>query len=449
MTAGQAFPPGFVWGAATSAYQIEGATQEDGRGVSIWDRFAHEPGRVVDGSTGDIACDHYHRWPEDVSIMAGLGLGAYRFSISWPRIFPTGRGDLNPPGLDFYDRLVDGLLQRGIAPIPTLHHWDLPVELEDAGGWRSRDVVARFVDLAAACYERLGDRVGTWLTINEPWCIAFLGHHQGVHAPGHRDLGEAVRVAHHVLLAHGESVRVYRGAGFPGRIGVALNLWPLEPASDDPADVAAARLGDASANRWFLEAILRGRYPTEVVELYERASGRPFDAVQPGDMATIAQPIDLLGVNYYSRSLVRAAPDAELPWAAILPPPERQTAMGWDVVPEALERLLVDLDREYGIPLLVSENGAAYPDDPDREGRVEDPARITYLRDHIAAVRRAIAAGANVEGYLVWSLLDNFEWAEGLTKRFGLVAVDYASQRRTVKASGRFFAEVIAANSLP
>jgi beta-glucosidase len=442
------FPEGFVWGTAMSAYQVEGATREDGRGESIWDTFARTPGRIADGSTGDVACDHYHRWREDVEIMAQLGLGAYRFSIAWPRVMPAGRGRVSGPGLAFYDRLVDGLLERGIVPLPTLFHWDLPQPLADAGGWLARDTAGRFADYAAVCFDRLGDRVATWLTINEPQVAAIHGHHTGVHAPGMRDLGAAVRAAHHLLLGHGMAVATYRSRGFGGRIGIPLNLWPHEPAGASDADRVAAAAADGHVNRWYLDPILRGVYPADVRATYEERAG-PMDWIAPGDAEVIGSPIDLLGVNYYSRSLVRAGEANGLPWRVLAPAPGAPvTEMGWEVSPEALTALLRRLHAEYRVPLIVSENGAAYADAVGPDGRVEDPLRVRYLRDHLAATHAAIAAGVPVEGYLAWSLLDNFEWAEGYTKRFGLVHVDYATQRRTVKASGRAYAKIVAANAL-
>jgi beta-glucosidase len=444
----RAFPPGFTWGVATSAYQIEGGARADGRGESIWDRFSHTPGRIVDGSTGDVACDHYHRWREDLALMADLGVRAYRFSIAWPRVFPTGRGAVNPAGFAFYDRLIDGLLELGIAPVPTLFHWDLPQGLQAGGGWLARDTVERFAEYAAACFDRLGDRVRTWFTLNEPAVAAFDGHYRGVHAPGLRDLRSALRAAHHLLLAHGTAVRIFREGGHPGRIGIPLNLWPLEPATDAEIDRLAAVSADGHNNRWFLDPILRGAYPADMVELYERLKG-PFDFIETADAAEIGRPIDLLGVNYYSRSLVRGSSAGELPWE-MLPPADGAaiTDMGWEIVPAALTTLLQRLHAEYRVPLIVSENGSAHPDSVGADGRIDDRARVGYLVEHLVAVHRAIDSGVPVEGYLYWSLLDNFEWAEGFSKRFGLVRVDFETQQRTIKESGRAFARIFAANEL-
>ncbi len=443
-----AFPEGFVWGAATSAYQVEGAVTADGRGESIWDRFSHAPGHIADRTTGDVACDHYHRWREDVGLMAELGLTAYRFSIAWPRVVPAGAGTVNRRGLEFYDRLVDGLLEAGIAPLPTLFHWDLPQALQDAGGWLARDTVERFADYAVACFNAIGDRATTWFTVNEPAVAAFHGHFTGVHAPGLRDLRSALTAGHHLLLAHGAAVDAFRTTGRGGRIGIPLNLWPMDPATSRPEDVAAARLADGHANRWFLDAIVRGAYPADMRSLYEALAG-PLDFIAESDAAAIGRPIDLLGVNYYSRSLVRAGTTNGLPWQQLAPAAGAPvTAMGWEVAPRALTGLLARLKAEYDVPLIVSENGAAYLDRIGPDGRVVDPDRTRYLRDHLGAVHRAIRDGAPIEGYLCWSLLDNFEWAEGRSKRFGLVFVDYATQRRTIKDSGRAFARVIEANAL-
>jgi beta-glucosidase len=447
------FPAGFLWGAATSAYQVEGAVDEAGRGPSIWDRFSHEPGRVANGDSADVSADHYHRWAEDVALMAELRLGAYRFSIAWPRVQPTGRGPVNPAGMAFYDRLVDELLQRGIEPCPTLYHWDLPAALDDAGGWLARATADRFGEYAAACVAALGDRVRTWFTINEPWVAATLGYRLGIHAPGHRDLGEAVRASHHLLLAHGRAVEAFRAArpaAGPGRIGIVLNLLPTYPASDTAADAAAATGSDGYTNRWFLDPVLRARYPEDTIALFERLTGR-LDFVEPGDLEAIGAPSDLLGVNYYTRRVVRAVDGPGLPWAvepaaAGVP----LTEAGWEIVPDALEDLLLRLRDEYGdVPLLITENGAVSNDQPDPRGRVADPGRIRFLREHLTAAHRAIEAGVRLEGYFHWSLLDNFEWADGYRPRYGLVHVDYPSGRRLVKDSGRWYASVIAENGIP
>jgi beta-glucosidase len=445
------FPSGFLWGAATSAYQIEGAVTEDGRGESIWDRFTHLPGRIEDGATGDIACDHYHRWRDDLDLLASIGATAYRFSIAWPRIVPDGSGPVNRRGLDFYARLVDALLERGIVPVPTLYHWDLPQALEDRmGGWTARETAERFGEYAAAVLAALGDRVDRWITLNEPWCSAFLGYHRGVHAPGARSLDAAVRASHHLLLGHARAVEAFRQLGRPGAIGITLDLQVSTAASDREADLAAAEMSDGATNRWFLDPLFRGSYPNDVDALFEAHGGRIGDVVRPGDLTTIATPIDFLGVNYYFRRYVRAA-DAGFGWEEVQPePPAIPNEMGWTVDPAALREQLVRVAREYGSrPIYVTENGIALDDRPGPQGRVVDDRRIQYLREHLAAAEAAIAAGVDLRGWFVWSLLDNFEWAFGYRPRFGLVSVDFATQRRSPKASADWYAEAIARNGLP
>jgi beta-glucosidase len=439
------FPSAFLWGAATSAYQVEGAVHEDGRGDSIWDRFCRKPGAVANGDTGDVTADHYHRWREDVEIMAGLGLNAYRFSIAWPRLFPDGRGALNRAGLAFYDRLVDALLEHEIAPLVTLYHWDLPAALEDEGGWLERSTVDAFGDYASACFEALGDRVTTWFTINEPWVVAVLGYQAGIHAPGIRDFRSGVVVGHHLLLAHGRAVEAFRASARPGRIGAALSLWPTYAASDSAADLAAAVGSDGYTNRWFLDPILRGRYPEETMALFARIAG-PLDFVRDGDLEVIGTPSDLLGVNYYTRRVVRASSEGHLPWSVVaasadVPHDDR----GWEVVPDCLTDLLVRLRDDYGdVPLVITENGGVYLASPDPAGRVADAGRADLIRGHLEAAARAIEQGVRLEGYCHWSLLDNFEWAEGYRWRFGLVWVDYPTGERRIKDSARAYAEVIA-----
>jgi beta-glucosidase len=437
---------GFVWGAATAAFQIEGATTADGRGESIWDRFAAVPGNVANGDTGEAACDHYRRWRDDLDLMQSLGLQGYRFSISWPRIQPTGRGRPNRKGLDFYRGLVDGLLARGIEPLATLYHWDLPQTLQDAGGWASRDVVDRFAEYASIVFDALGDDVPHWITHNEPWVTAFLGHAHGVKAPGIADWPTALRAAHHALLAHGAAVRTFR-TSHQGRIGITLDLTVVHAASSAPEDEAAARRLDGHRNRWFLDAVLRGAYPADIVDLYESRFGQ-LDAVRDGDLRSIAEPLDFLGINFYAPHLVAAGNDvlgvAEVDIDA------EKTAMGWPVVPSALTELLVRVQRDYGdVPLLVTENGAAFEDRPDGGGPIADERRIAYLREHIEAVERARAAGVDVRGYYVWSLLDNFEWEQGYGKRFGIVHVDYETQKRTWKDSAHWYHDVIGHGGIP
>ena len=450
------FPDGFLWGAATSAYQVEGAVGEDGRGESMWDRFSHEPGRVANDDNGDITTDHYHRWPEDVELMAGLGLTAYRFSLAWPRIQPDGRGEINEPGLDHYDRLIDALLERGIQPCPTLYHWDLPQPLQDDGGWLERDTTERFADYARICFDRYGDRVRTWFTVNEPWVASTLGYRLGIHAPGHHDLGEAVRASHHLLLGHGLAVERYRASGRTGRIGIVLSLAPTEPATDSEADRIAAIGSDGYTNRWFLDSVLRGTYPDDMLELFERLTG-PLTAIRDGDAARIATPSDLLGVNYYTRRVIAAGTaDGGLPWTVLPPSPDvPRTDTGWEMTPSRLTDLLVRVAAEpASVPIVIAENGGVFLDAPGPDGRTHDTGRIAYLRAHLAAVHRAIELGAPVEGYFHWSLLDNFEWAEGFRSRFGLINVDYPSGRRLVKDSGHDYAAIIsaggfAANDVP
>jgi beta-glucosidase len=437
---------GFVWGAATAAFQIEGATREDGRGESIWDRFASIEGNVTGGDTGDPACDHYHRWPEDLDLMRELGLQGYRFSIAWPRIQPDGRGEPNQAGLDFYRRLVEGLLERGIAPLATLYHWDLPQALEDEGGWASRDTVGRFVEYARIVFDSLGDLVSDWITHNEPWVTSFLGYAYGSKAPGLRDWPAALRAAHHALLAHGQTVRAFRERG-QGRIGITLDLTAVQPATSSDPDRAAAKRFDGFHNRWFLDAVFRGSYPADMVGWYEQRCG-PLDAVHEGDLELIAQPIDFLGVNFYRPNVLAAVDDGSVLALRDVELDGEQTAMGWPVVPAALTELLVRIRRDYGeIPLLITENGAAYDDVWDGDGHVDDERRVEYLRGHIEAVERARADGVDVRGYYVWSLLDNFEWEHGYGKRFGIVFIDFPTQRRIPKRSALWYRDLIAARA--
>jgi beta-glucosidase len=472
MTASLSFPAGFVWGTATAAYQIEGATAEDGRTPSIWDTFSSVPGNIVGGDTGDVACDHYHRLAEDLDLMAELQLPAYRFSVSWPRVIPDGSGPVNQIGLDFYRRLVDGLLSRAITPLLTLYHWDLPQPLQDAGGWLSRDTGDRFAELADVVGRALGDRVPAFTTLNEPFCSAFLGYGTGTHAPGISDNGCALAAAHHLNLAHGRAVAALR-AVVPSQttVSVTLNLAQVAPASDSDADLAAARHVDDIANRVFLEPILRGRYPDRLVEETRHFSDWSF--VRGGDLAVISAPIDVLGVNYYSPTTVAAAPDAreritgdqangrpvhrnaepsrwpgtDLAHTVALPGP--YTDMGWAIDPDGLTRMLVGLHRDYPeMPLVITENGAAYSDAPGPGGAVHDPNRIAYLGAHLAAVHAAIAAGADVRGYYLWTLMDNFEWSWGFSKRFGIVYVDYETLTRTPKDSAYWYREVVRTNAV-
>jgi beta-glucosidase len=445
------FPEGFLWGAATSSQQIEGARHADGRRDSIWDRFAERPGAIEDGSTPDIACDHYHRWREDLALMRWLGLGAYRFSIAWPRVLPAGTGAVNPAGLDFYDALVDGLLEAGIEPFPTLYHWDLPQGLQDRGGWSERDICAAFVDYADVVTRRLGDRVRRWVTHNEPWCIATLGHEEGHHAPGHRDPAEALRVAHHLLLSHGQATAAIRDNVPGAEVGIVLIHSPAHAASQSEGDRDAARWFDGFFNRWYLDPVFRGAYPADAVA--DRVArghlpGPELPFVAAGDLAAIAAPLDFLGFNYYSRVVMEQGPDG-LPRAVTVAPEPEQTAMGWEVYPAGLGEGLLRVHRDYGPRrLYVTENGAAFADPAPQDGRIADPRRAAYLREHLAAVHHAIAEGAPVAGYFAWSLLDNFEWGHGFARRFGLFGVDYATQRRTPKDSAFLYRDLAAANAV-
>lgn len=436
------FPPNFLWGAATSAYQIEGSPLADGAGPSIWHRFSHTPGRTEHGATGDVACDHYRRWPEDVALLRELGFGAYRFSISWSRILPDGTGRVNEAGLDFYRGLVDALLEAGIQPCATLYHWDLPAALDDRGGWLNRDVADWFAEYARVVFRALDDRVPMWATLNEPWVVADGGYVHGSMAPGHRVIYEGPLAAHNQLRAHAAAVQAYRAEG-KHRIGVVVNLEPKYPASDHPEDVRATRLADAYINRWFLDPIFQGEYPEEMREIF----GAAWPELSAADLQHIRQPIDWLGVNYYSRRVVTADPDAwPVPARAL---PQRQhahTEMGaeWEVYPPGLADTLRWVTERYGrVPLYVTENGAAFYDPPSADGKIHDPLRVAYFREHLRAALGAMRDGVDLRGYFAWSLLDNFEWSHGYTKRFGVVHVDFATQRRTPKASARFLAEVI------
>jgi len=434
-------PDGFLWGAATSAYQIEGSPLADGAGPSNWHVFAHQPGRIAGGDTGDVACDHYRLWRQDIALMRELGLGAYRFSLSWSRVLPEGTGRVNGPGLDFYDRLVDGLLEAGITPFPTLFHWDLPQALDERGGWAARDCAQWFADYARVVAARLGDRIGHWATLNEPWVVVDGGYVHGVHAPGRRDLAAAAQAAHNLLRGHGLAVRCLR-AETRAQVGIVVNLEPKDAASDSEADLEAARRADAYMNRWYLDALRLGSYPEEMPAIF----GAAWPRFPAEDFAVIGEPIDFLGLNYYTRSVNRADPAAHPTGAAqVRQPGAIYTETGWEVRPQSLREVLGWLRARYGeMPIHITENGAAFADPPpDASGRVRDPLRIDYLRSHLQAVREAIADGVDVRGYFAWSLLDNFEWACGYAKTFGLVQVDRATQARTIKDSGRFYRDVI------
>lgn len=460
-----AFPEGFLWGTATASYQIEGSVDADGRGPSIWDTFSHTPGAVFNGDTGDRACDHYNLLERDLDLLATLGAPSYRFSVAWPRIQPTGKGPAHAPGLDFYRRLVGGLRDRGITPALTLYHWDLPQPLEDAGGWAVRDTAERFAEFAAIVVDAMGGEVDMWTTLNEPWCSAWLGYGNGIHAPGRRDIGAAVAASHHLLVGHGLAVDALRaGAGRAIKIGITINPSPVRAASPHPDDVAAARLVDGNLNRIWLDPIFRGSYPQDVAEHY----GSHFSVVADGDLAVISRPIDFLGINYYRPALVAdagraaaiptlglAVPEVDSPVdddmqvVGVSRPEWERTSLDWEVEPAGLTEVLVRIYRDYGpVPMYVTESGAAYGDYVDPNGQVRDLDRISYLDRHFRAALDAIAEGVDLRGYFVWSLLDNFEWARGYHERFGLVWVDFPSGARLPKESFTWYQDVVRHNRL-
>jgi beta-glucosidase len=440
------FPRGFVWGVATSAFQIEGAHDAEGRGPSIWDTFAARPGAIADGSDARVACDHFHRFEQDVQIMRSLSIRAYRFSVSWPRVLPTGSGAVNAAGLDFYDRLVDALLAAGIDPWLTLYHWDLPQALEDRGGWANRATADAFVEFSDVVSRRLCDRVTNWITHNEPWCASVLGYAEGAHAPGRKSWPDALVAAHHILLSHGRAVPVLRSNVRGSRVGLAINTSPCEPASPSRADRDAARQFDGELNRWFLDPLYFGRYPQDVVEAHRRAGRLPrgLEFVQPGDLEAISIPTDFLGINYYTRAVVRADGIAEEENEPRTPAPGELTDMGWEVYPEGLTQSLVRIHADYRpAALVITENGAADATAPGADGCVDDARRADYVRRHVEACLDGLAAGVPLEGYFLWSLLDNFEWAFGTAKRFGIVWVDFESQERILKASAHLYRRII------
>jgi beta-glucosidase len=451
------FPDNFLWGTATASYQVEGAVDEDGRGTSIWDTFSHTPGKVYRGDTGDIACDQYHRIEEDLDLMADLGLQAYRFSVAWPRIQPDRSGTPNQKGLDYYRRLVEGLRRRSIEPMLTLYHWDLPQVLEDKGGWTTRETSERFAEYARIVYEALADSVGFWITLNEPWVSAWMGYGKGVHAPGIKDTSKALAATHHLLLGHGLALETMRSAGNDdNQLGITLNLSAVRPATEDAADTA--RRVDGNANRLYLNPLFRGSYPEGMLEHY--SSDSDFAFVRDGDLEKISAPVDFLGVNYYFRHTVADGTQrSELPTAmrfsdlnatTVLPEGVETTAMGWPVEADGLTELLVRLHEEYTqVPMYITENGRAVYDYVDPEGEVDDEERVSYLDAHFRAAREAMHRGVDLRGYMVWSLLDNFEWAEGYSKRFGIVFVDYGTQRRIPKMSAGWYKGVIERNGLP
>ncbi|MBZ0308314.1 MAG: beta-glucosidase [Anaerolineae bacterium] len=438
-----AFSKDFLWGAATASYQIEGSDLTNGRGECIWYRFSHTPGLVANGDTGDVACDHYHRYREDVALMKEIGLKAYRFSTSWPRVLPGGIGKINPLGMDFYNRLVDELLEAGIRPFLTLYHWDLPQALQDKGGWENPDSVKWFAEYAQIMTRALGDRVKDWTTLNEPFVVAFVGNLFGTHAPGKRDARAAYHVAHHLLLAHGVAVPVIRHHVPDARVGITLDLGYFESLTQEEADEQAAYREDGFKNRWFLDPVFKGVYPADIVAwLGDTLQSIDLDAVK-----TASVPLDFLGINYYTRHLLVADMDGWLHSRVVRPEGSQFTAMDWEIYPDGLRKLLVRVDQEYAPPVIyVTENGAAFDDPPPTNGVVDDPQRAAYLQEHFAAAAQAIEQGVPLQGYFVWSLLDNFEWAEGYNKRFGIIHIDYTTQQRTFKKSARYYQQLIANN---
>lgn len=440
------FPQDFVWGAATASYQIEGAWNADGKGESIWDRFSHTPGKVQDGDTGDIACDHYHHWEEDLGAIKKLGLKAYRFSVAWPRVLPSGRGVISEAGLDFYSKMVDRLLKLEIEPYITLYHWDLPQKLQDEGGWVSRSVVDAFVEYADLVSRALGDRVKNWITFNEPWVSAFVGYEMGHHAPGHTDLHEALAASHHLLLSHGRAVPVIRQNCPEANVGITLNLTPQMPASPSVADRVEATWVDGYINRFFLDPLVGRGYPQDMVNGF----GDEMSFVQPADMDVIPVPVDFIGVNYYTRNITRSKKISEAenaPRTVIRS--DENTEMDWEVYPEGLYKILGRLHFDYDFPAIyITENGAAFNDQVGADGEVDDPARLSYIKRHLEQVHRALEAGIPVKGYFAWSLMDNFEWSFGYSKRFGLIHVDYETQKRTFKSSAKWYQETIRKNAI-
>jgi len=439
------FPRGFVWGCATASYQIEGAWNEDGKGESIWDRFCHTPDHIRNGDTGDVACDHYHRYREDVALMKELGLKGYRFSVSWPRVFPHGKGEVNQKGLDFYSRLVDELLAAGVTPFPTLYHWDLPQALQDEGGWANRDTAQHFADYCATVVEHLGDRIKSWMIFNEPWVFTVAGYMTNRHAPGIRDPQTALRATHIANLAQGLAARAIRATGKAEAVGTAFSMTGVYPASDSDQDRAAAERQHAFSNVWFLETVQNGRYP----DAYVGGMDPERLSVQPGDMETMRAPLDFIGINLYSRTVVAHDPqNANLGTRIVQVPDAERTDNGWEVYPEAIHQAIMRIWNDYRRPIFITENGCSYGDAPDESGVVSDDRRVAFYQHYIAQVGRAIEDGADVRGYYAWSLMDNFEWAEGYSQRFGLVYVDYPTQRRMIKKSGYWYRDLIAANRL-
>ena len=440
------FPHDFTWGSATSSYQIEGAYNEGGRGMSIWDTFARTPGKVYEGHTGDTACDSYHRYAEDVQLLKNMGATSYRFSVAWPRIIPNGDGVINQEGLDYYHRLVDELLANGIEPMCTLYHWDLPQSLEDKGGWNSRETIAAFVRYAETMFKSFEGKIKNWITFNEPWCIAFLSNEIGAHAPGNQDFQIALNVAHHMLVAHGETVRRFREIGSTGNIGIAPNTEWVEPFTNSPEDIEACKRRNAYFNEWFFEPVFKGKYPELAIEWYKN---KGYEVpILPGDMETIAQPMDFLGINYYTGAVGRNNPEEGILEFEVVDTAMDKTDFEWNVYPQGFLSVLRWVKDNYGdIPIYITENGAYY-DHEEENGKYHDPKRILYLQKHLIQLNRAIESGVNVKGYFLWSLMDNFEWALGYTKPFGLVHVDFTTYKRTPKDSYHWYSQVIANNGL-
>lgn len=446
MTRRAKFPADFSWGAATASYQVEGAWNEDGKGESIWDRFSHTPGKIMNGDTGDVACDQYHRYKEDVALMKELGLRGYRFSISWPRIFPEGKGRVNQDGLDYYNRLVDELLGNGLRPFPTLYHWDLPQALQDEGGWGNREIIGHFTTYAETCIKSLGDRVKHWMVFNEPWVFTFLAYVMGIHAPGIRDRAMGMRAMHIVNLAQASALRAMRVVGSAEDIGTAFSMSAAYPYTDSEEDRAAAERQHAFSNDWFLRPLMRGEYPRAYVD-QDRALAE-MD-IRPGDEAASKEPPDFIGINLYTRIIAANNPDERYLGVRQVPGPEHKTAFGSEVWPAAIYQMIMRVHRDYGLPIYITENGCSYPTAPDRDGRVRDQARIDYYKGYIGQVGRALDEGADVRGYYAWTLLDNFEWTFGYSQRFGLVYVDFENgQKRTVKDSGFWYRDLIASGEI-
>lgn len=443
------FPKDFILGTATASYQIEGAVLEDGRGASIWDTFSHTPGRIHAGHTGDIACDHYHNYKTDIGLLKELGVKGYRFSIAWPRIFPEGKGKPNQKGLDFYARLIDALLENGIDPMATLYHWDLPQALQSTGGWGNRDNADYFAQYAEYIFRAFGDRVKKWNTLNEPWVSAFAGHYYGNHAPGLNDFTLAVQVSHHLMLAHAKAVEAFRQLNQSGRVGIALNLYPIYPASDSPDDQKAAYRADGYHNRWFLDPVLKGEYPEDMLNVYRERLNAPV--IKPGDMEKMkANRVDFLGINYYFRRVIKSGNGNEiLHFGEVKPPESEYTEMGWEIYPQGMLDLFRRIRKDYGdLHMAITENGAAFKDDKRQGGIIQDDDRVKYISQHLQKAREAIEEGIKLDGFYIWSLLDNFEWSHGYSKRFGLFYTDYESLERIRKKSGLWLKEFIGENGL-